>query len=77
MLVKGMRPGKVEVARDFENSATTLPKSVFSRRHQGASDALVTKAVFDAQRRPVERLVAWYLAEQYHHHVHLTRKAAR
>jgi len=30
--------------------------------------------VFDSKRRPVERLVAWYRAEHYHHHVHLTRK---
>lgn len=31
--------------------------------------------VFDARRRPVERLVAWYRADHYHHHVHLTRKS--
>ena len=37
----------------------------------------VRLVVFDAERRPVERLVAWYLAEQYHHHVHLTRKTGR
>jgi GntR family transcriptional regulator len=43
----------------------------------GAPLLQVRLVVFDAQRRPVERLVAWYLAEQYHHHVHLTRKTAR
>lgn len=37
----------------------------------------VRLVVFDAARRPVERLVANYLAEQYHHHVHLTRKTPR
>lgn len=30
--------------------------------------------VFDSERRPVERLVAWYRGDYYHHHVHLTRK---
>lgn len=29
--------------------------------------------VFDSRRRPVERLVAWYRADHYQHHVHLTR----
>ena len=43
----------------------------------GAPLLQVRLVVFDAQRRPVERLVAWYLAEQYHHHVHLTRQSAR
>lgn len=31
--------------------------------------------VFDEQRRPVERLVAYYRADIYRHHVHLTRKS--
>lgn len=41
----------------------------------GAPLLQVRLVVFDAERRPVERLVAWYLAEQYHHHIHLTRKS--
>lgn len=43
----------------------------------GAPLLQVRLVVFDVARRPVERLVAWYLAEQYHHHVHLTRQAPR
>lgn len=43
----------------------------------GAPLLQVRLVVFDTERRPVERLVAWYLAEQYHHHVHLTRTATR
>ena len=43
----------------------------------GAPLLHVRLVVFDAERRPVERLSAWYLAEQYHHHVHLTRKSPR
>ena len=41
----------------------------------GAPLLQVRLVVFDSRRRPVERLVAWYRAEQYHHHVHLTRKS--
>jgi len=41
----------------------------------GAPLLQVRLVVFDGRRRPVERLVAWYRAEQYHHHVHLTRKS--
>jgi GntR family transcriptional regulator len=41
----------------------------------GAPLLQVRLVVFDTERQPVERLVAWYLAEQYHHHVHLTRKS--
>ncbi len=41
----------------------------------GAPLLQVRLVVFNSQRRPVERLVAWYRAEQYHHHVHLTRKS--
>jgi GntR family transcriptional regulator len=41
----------------------------------GAPLLQVRLVVFDSQRRPVERLVAWYRAEHYHHHVHLTRKS--
>lgn len=41
----------------------------------GAPLVHIRLVVFDARRRPVERLVAWYRADHYHHHVHLTRKA--
>jgi len=40
----------------------------------GAPLLQVRLVVFDSRRRPVERLVAWYRADHYHHHVHLTRK---
>ncbi len=40
----------------------------------GAPLLQVRLVVFDSERRPVERLVAWYLAEQYHHHIRLKRK---
>jgi GntR family transcriptional regulator len=43
----------------------------------GAPLLQVRLVVFDTKRQPVERLVAAYLAEQYHHHVHLTRKTPR
>ena len=41
----------------------------------GAPLVHIRLVVFDSQRRPVERLVAWYRGDYYHHHVHLTRKA--
>lgn len=41
----------------------------------GAPLVHIRLVVFDSQRRPVERLVAWYRGDHYHHHVHLTRKA--
>lgn len=41
----------------------------------GAPLINVRLVVFDSRRRPVERLVAWYRSEHYHHHVHLTRKS--
>jgi GntR family transcriptional regulator len=41
----------------------------------GAALVHVRLVVFDSRRRPVERLVAWYRADHYHHHVHLTRKS--
>lgn len=40
----------------------------------GAPLVHIRLVVFDSQRRPVERLVAWYRADHYQHHVHLTRK---
>ena len=40
----------------------------------GAPLVHIRLVVFDSQRRPVERLVAWYRGDYYHHHVHLTRK---
>lgn len=40
----------------------------------GAALLHIRLVVFDARRRPVERLVAWYRGDQYSHHVHLTRK---
>lgn len=41
----------------------------------GAPLVHIRLVVFDSQRQPVERLVAWYRGDYYHHHVHLTRKA--
>lgn len=41
----------------------------------GAALVHLRLVVFDGRRRPVERLVAWYRGEHYHHHVHLTRKS--
>lgn len=41
----------------------------------GAPLVHIRLVVFDSQRRPVERLVAWYRGDYYHHHVHLTRKS--
>jgi len=41
----------------------------------GAPLVHIRLVVFDSERHPVERLVAWYRADSYHHHVHLTRKA--
>lgn len=40
----------------------------------GAPLVHIRLVVFDSQRRPVERLIAWYRGDYYHHHVHLTRK---
>jgi len=40
----------------------------------GAPLVHIRLVVFDVSRHPVERLVAWYRAEHYHHHFHLTRK---
>ncbi len=41
----------------------------------GAPLVHIRLVVFDSKRRPVERLVAWYRGDYYHHHVHLTRKS--
>ena len=41
----------------------------------GAPLVHIRLMVFDRRRRPVERLVAWYRADHYQHHVHLTRKS--
>lgn len=41
----------------------------------GAALLNVRLVVFDGRRRPVERLIAWYRADHYNHHVHLTRKS--
>jgi GntR family transcriptional regulator len=41
----------------------------------GAPLVHIRLVVFDSERRPVERLVAWYRGDHYHHHVHLTRKS--
>jgi len=41
----------------------------------GAPLVHIRLVVFDSQRRPVERLVAWYRGDYYRHHVHLTRKS--
>jgi GntR family transcriptional regulator len=40
----------------------------------GAPLVHIRLVVFDSHRRPVERLMAWYRGDHYHHHVHLTRK---
>jgi GntR family transcriptional regulator len=40
----------------------------------GAPLLHIRLVVFDSERRPVERLVAWYRGDYYRHHVHLTRK---
>ena len=40
----------------------------------GAPLVHIRLVVFDSERRPVERLVAWYRGDYYQHHVHLTRK---
>lgn len=40
----------------------------------GAPLIYIRLVVFDSQRRPIERMVAWYRSDRYHHHVHLTRK---
>ena len=40
----------------------------------GAPLVLIRLVVFDSRQIPVERMVAWYRADHYHHHVHLTRK---
>jgi GntR family transcriptional regulator len=40
----------------------------------GAPLVHIRLMVFDSRRRPIERLVAWYRADHYQHHVHLTRK---
>ena len=39
----------------------------------GAPLVHIRLMVFDRRRWPVERLVAWYRADHYQHHVHLTR----
>jgi GntR family transcriptional regulator len=41
----------------------------------GAPLVHIRLVVFDRRRAPVERLVAWYRGDYYHHHVRLTRKA--
>ncbi len=41
----------------------------------GAPLVHIRLMVFDRRRRPVERLLAWYRADHYQHHVHLTRKS--
>lgn len=40
----------------------------------GAPIMQIRLVVFDGRRRPVERMVAWYRADHYHHHVRLTRQ---
>lgn len=40
----------------------------------GAPLVHIRLVVFDSQRQPIERLVAWYRGDYYHHHIHLTRK---
>lgn len=40
----------------------------------GAPLVHIRLVVFDSRRRPVERLMAWYRGDYYHHHAHLTRK---
>ncbi len=40
----------------------------------GAPLVKIQLIVFDDSQRPVERMVAWYRADHYQHHVYLTRK---
>ncbi|MCC5795173.1 MAG: GntR family transcriptional regulator [Chromatiales bacterium] len=39
----------------------------------GAPLVHIRLVVFDSERRPVERMTAWYRGDYYHHHVRLTR----
>jgi GntR family transcriptional regulator len=39
----------------------------------GAPLVHIRLVVFDTRRRPVERMMAWYRGDYYHHHVRLTR----
>ena len=39
----------------------------------GAPLVHIRLVVFDSRRRPVERMMAWYRGDYYHHHVRLTR----
>jgi GntR family transcriptional regulator len=39
----------------------------------GAPLIRIRLVVFNSNRRPVERMLAWYRADHYHHHVRLTR----
>jgi GntR family transcriptional regulator len=41
----------------------------------GAPLVHIRLVVFDSRRRPVERMMAWYRGDYYHHHVRLTRSA--
>lgn len=41
----------------------------------GAPLVHIRLVVFDSRRRPVERMMAWYRGDYYHHHVRLTRAA--
>jgi GntR family transcriptional regulator len=41
----------------------------------GAPLIQIRLVVFNSSRRPVERMLAWYRADHYHHHVRLTRNA--
>jgi GntR family transcriptional regulator len=41
----------------------------------GAPLIQIRLVVFNSNRRPVERMLAWYRADHYHHHVRLTRNA--
>lgn len=41
----------------------------------GAPLVKIQLIVFDDKQRPVERMLAWYRADHYQHHVYLTRKA--
>lgn len=40
----------------------------------GAPLVKIQLIVFDDEQRPVERMLAWYRADHYQHHVYLTRK---
>ncbi len=40
----------------------------------GAALVKIQLIVFDDKQRPVERMLAWYRADHYQHHVYLTRK---